>query len=648
MYQYFISDGRGCDTVLLMDTHSCPCITEAGEISINDADLCTDESLEVSYDGSGGAEDDNDAIEYILRDGMGNVIQRNITGTFSYDDGLMNLGEVYTVRVYVGDPAAGGTEVDLAEECMDSTNGEDVVWYAYPEAEITAGAPMITCTIEEIILDASESTPKGEVDFAWEALGNGAIKAGEEMSPRPTITAGGTYRVTVTHTVSGCSDVGSIEIGQSEDVPVIALADYGKLNCSRKTITLDASGSSQSSNIKASWVNPADETIDSAAGSYTLTVSEPGVYKFELRDTLNDCDVSREIPVEEDVAEPTAVASVDAMLDCTTREVTVSGEGSAEGDTYSYRWRTTGGNIVGSETTIAITADAVGTYVLEVKNTENGCIGVDSVRVEENPAALSNIDVSTTGLVCKDGQPGTIRVEALNGTAPYTYTLSPGETNSAGVFTELEPGIYDLRVVDALGCAVDTTVELTAPTDFTAEFMDAVRIDEGDSATIYFTSVSDSLSEVRWEVEGEYRCLNSAGVCDSIRVTGEQLNSQLIEAILINTDGCIIERAIQLFVVENRDVYIPNAFSPNEDGANDVWTIGAGPKVVGVKDVVVYDRWGERLYELESAEVEETLEMWNGRYNGEPMRPDVFMYKMTVIYDDGEQIQFSGDITLLK
>ncbi len=639
-YTFYISDGNGCDTIVLSDSYSCPCLTEAGQISVEDANLCEGETVQISYSGNAGS-DDNDVVEYVLKDQSGTILAQNTTGEFGFDGSQMSLGEGYEVQVYVGDPSGSG--VDMSDECLDSSNVVVVTWYADPVVHISASSQTITCTVQEITLDASASEPVGEVEFAWEALENGSIKAGDEDSPRPVVLSGGLYRVTVTHTLSGCTSEGEIRIDQSEDVPVPSIAPYEKLTCAREEIHLDANASTKGPSIIAIWRDPQGNVLDTA---YTLTVNSTGVYTFTLSDTVNNCEITIDVPIEENREAPVAVASVSEMLDCNTRSVKISGAGSSSGTKYSYAWSTSEGHISSGAQSLEAVVDSAGIYTLEVTDTENGCTSTASVEVKENPTSLTEVNIDLSGLACVGGQLGTIRATAVDGTSPFSYRLRPGETNTSGVFSDLEPGEYALEVEDANGCIVRDTIELEAPEEFTATIDSTIRIEEGDSAVIYISSVTTILSEVRWEIEGEYSCISTGEICDSILVKPEQ--SQIVLVTLINEKGCVIERIVQILVVKNRDVYIPNAFSPNKDGVNDVLIIGAGPKVVGIKDMEIYDRWGERVYYLEEASFDNKLETWDGQYKGESMQPGVFMYQMDVLYDDGEVLHFNGDVTLLK
>ena len=66
----------------------------------------------------------------------------------------------------------------------------------------------------------------------------------------------------------------------------------------------------------------------------------------------------------------------------------------------------------------------------------------------------------------------------------------------------------------------------------------------------------------------------------------------------MDSTGCIVSDDIMITVKEERSVFIPNAFSPDNDGVNDIFTIFTGERVSGIKQFKVFDRWGNLIYEI--------------------------------------------------
>lgn len=120
---------------------------------------------------------------------------------------------------------------------------------------------------------------------------------------------------------------------------------------------------------------------------------------------------------------------------------------------------------------------------------------------------------------------------------------------------------------------------------------------------------------------------------------------------VIDENGCIGEGQVNVEVDRNRNVYIPNAFSPNGDGWNDDFRVFACLGVTEIKSVNIYDRWGELVYQAdEIAPNCDTggAKLWDGRFNGKLMNPGVFVYLIEVEFADGIELLYRGDISLLR
>ena len=99
---------------------------------------------------------------------------------------------------------------------------------------------------------------------------------------------------------------------------------------------------------------------------------------------------------------------------------------------------------------------------------------------------------------------------------------------------------------------------------------------------------------------------------------------------------------------KKRGVYIPNAFSPNGDGINDEIMIFANPGVELVEEFLIFDRWGELVFENTNFLPNDADQGWDGKLKGEKMSPAVFTWFAKVRYLDGEKQMFKGDVVLVR
>jgi len=94
---------------------------------------------------------------------------------------------------------------------------------------------------------------------------------------------------------------------------------------------------------------------------------------------------------------------------------------------------------------------------------------------------------------------------------------------------------------------------------------------------------------------------------------------------------------------------VPNAFSPNGDGANDVFQIFAKPGTVKkIKSFLVFSRWGETVYQYFNFQPNNQDYGWDGMYRGQQMKPAVFAWFAEIEFTDGKTEVFEGDVTLVR
>ena len=105
--------------------------------------------------------------------------------------------------------------------------------------------------------------------------------------------------------------------------------------------------------------------------------------------------------------------------------------------------------------------------------------------------------------------------------------------------------------------------------------------------------------------------------------------------------GCVAYRQVLVTILHNNFVFVPNSFSPNGDGANDILYVRAN-NLYGVR-FTVFDRWGEKIFESTDGS-----QGWNGMYKGKELDPGVFTYVVTVNYNDKQSTTQTGSVTLIR
>lgn len=94
--------------------------------------------------------------------------------------------------------------------------------------------------------------------------------------------------------------------------------------------------------------------------------------------------------------------------------------------------------------------------------------------------------------------------------------------------------------------------------------------------------------------------------------------------------------------------YLPTAFSPNNDGVNDYFTVFSGTEVSRIEHMTIYDRWGGQLFEVLDIEPSDELLGWNGSHRGTDLPQGNYTYDIVLILKDGTKKAIKGEVMLLR
>lgn len=117
---------------------------------------------------------------------------------------------------------------------------------------------------------------------------------------------------------------------------------------------------------------------------------------------------------------------------------------------------------------------------------------------------------------------------------------------------------------------------------------------------------------------------------------------------VVNEGGCKARDKVTIFVLcNNANVFIPNTFSPNDDGANDVF-YPRGTGVYRIQTFRVFNRWGEVVFEKTNFNANDATAGWDGSYKGKKLNPDVFVYTIDIMCENNTVLTYKGNIALIQ
>ncbi len=316
-------------------------------------------------------------------------------------------------------------------------------------------------------------------------------------------------------------------------------------------------------------------------------------------------------------------------------------EATVQGGTppYSYIWSN------GASTANAQGLSA-GDYFLTITD-QKGCQTTLSSVLLQPPPIEAN--VTTEDPNCYGDRQGIIQVGGVSGgVSPYLYAVDDRPFSSASLFANLEVGVYTVKVQDAAGCEWEQPATINQPSE--------LQVDLGPDVTISLGEDHQLLAQTTYEV-GLFKWSGNVPLScngDSINVNCSNplvapMETAIFSVSVVDDKGCSASDKITVYVSKDRPVFIPNAFSPDNDGENDVFMIFANGNVAtSVKSFLIFNRWGETMFELYDFNPNDPVYGWDGTHRGRLLNAGIYVFTAEVEFIDGETILYKGDVLLVR
>ena len=374
----------------------------------------------------------------------------------------------------------------------------------------------------------------------------------------------------------------------------------------------------------------------------TATVAQPdsqtyetaGTYPIEVR-AINSDGCSETISATV-VIHPKPV--VDAGVDTTICLFSPYALHATGADTYTWT-----SNSTLSCTTCAspdIRPKDLTTYYVKGK-TVFGCEARDSVTVKVNQPFKMNVGKADT--VCL-GSAVTLKA---SGADKYVWTPSLwlNNPNSATPVSRPDTTItYQVIGSDNNGCFKDTgnvSVKVYPIPDVEITNGENITLQVGSSVKLVTKSSSD-VTALQWSPGQSLSCVTCA------EPVAAPKNNITYAVTATNQGKCISRDQITINVIcGNANIFMPNTFSPNGDGSNDVF-FPRGTGLYNIRSLKIFNRWGECIFDKKDISANNAADGWNGSSKGVPLPTDVYVYFLEVICDNSVVFPIKGNVTLLR
>ena len=234
----------------------------------------------------------------------------------------------------------------------------------------------------------------------------------------------------------------------------------------------------------------------------------------------------------------------------------------------------------------------------------------------------------------------------------WDFGDSGSDTALNPVYVYQEPGLYQIQLKaifkgDHYGCGDTSYLQYEAQEITYPEFTVSASQQRifGSSGNISLQVVPASYSRYQW---------TPANLVSNPRIPDPKTHPQKTTTYVVtvvNAVGCAAVDSITIEVGASRcgesELFVPNAFTPNNDGENDFLRVRGGE--IRELHLAVYNRWGELVFESTDAGMTtDPSKGWNGTYRGEELSPDVYIYYLRALCYEGEEFIKKGNVTLIR
>ena len=280
-------------------------------------------------------------------------------------------------------------------------------------------------------------------------------------------------------------------------------------------------------------------------------------------------------------------------------------------------------------------------YSVTVTN-QFGCIKRDTIRVQvDNPVKLQ---VNKNDSICIGES---IRLNAVANSNRYAWSPVDGLNNSIianPLATPTQTTNYQVIAFSNTVCKNDTGfVKIFVGNKPIVNAGVDRNIVNGTPIQLQAQVNSTDVNKYTWSPSTGLSCTN----CPNPSFIADNDITYKVTAQTIY--GCTAEDEVKIAVFCGKQrLYIPNAFSPNKDGLNDRFYI-KGYGIAQIKNMVIFNRWGQKVFEKHNILVNDPTQGWDGKVNGMPADgTEAFVYVLEVVCKDGQKFNYKGTIMLIR
>ena len=431
-----------------------------------------------------------------------------------------------------------------------------------------------------------------------------------------------TYTITVRN-AAGCTSTATATVNAVPSAPAAATATVTQPTCTTPTGTITITtptGTGLEYSINGTTFQTTTTFAGLAPNTYTITVRNAAGCTSTATATVNAVPASPSAPI--------VTTPVTYCLNATAVALTATGT--------NLLWYTAASGGTGSGTAPVPATTAAGSINYYVSQSNGGC---------ESPRAMITVTVTDINVaaitgntsICAAGANTTTLANTTTGGTWSSSNTAVATVSNAGVVTGLSAGTTTISYSVTSGSCTKAVTAVVTVNDFTLNLTSsATTVPQGNAFTLS-TSAATNYQVTAWLPLATFT--NQAALTQTLIASANATYS----AVALSAAGCIDTASITITVSapEKHEVFVPNVFSPNGDGKNDILKVYS--TTLKSMEFSIFNQWGEMIFRTTNINGG-----WDGTSKGKLQPGTVYIYVLKAVMVDNSIINKKGSVTLLR
>jgi gliding motility-associated-like protein len=488
----------------------------------------------------------------------------------------------------------------------------------------------LNCNNTSAVLSATSTT--GGLNYQW--------IAGPSL-PNYTVNQAGTYTVTVSNPINGCSNTAIVSVTASPmfTTNITVLSQINCFGANNGALQVNVNGGSMpftitnlNNNNTLTNINTFPLTLNNlSAGNYSIQVSDASGCQQVLYSSISQ-------------PSPLNVLVTGNSSLCAGSSASLSSNVSGGTAPYNFMWSPNGGTAPNT----VVSPNVSTTYTLTVTD-NNGCQAATNIAIAVNPSPGANV-INNQLVGCAPVCASFSLAQNQNGNYNYNWVFTSSAPSPTVITSDkfdpqicfTKEGVYTANVIIStpIGCSTTITYTnlVTVYAKPTADFYYSPTNPTILEPKVSFTNTTVGASQFSW-----YNVNDLFSQQTNPSFTFQDPGKFLVT--LIAGDGYCSDTISKYVVIEDDfSFYIPNAFTPDENNLNDYFY----PVMRGYTDknyvFMIFDRWGELIFKTNDTE----SKGWDGYYKNQLCKDDAYTWRVYVTDKRSKGHEFTGHVVLMK